>query len=954
MKKASKKGDDNAKKGKSKHHDKSDYQKNHNVHGRSNNRYNDSYNSHNSDHNKTFYREYQSKEEIASGIASHRYYVGKLRITPSKRRNAYVTVTDDNESIDILLEGEQDRNRALEGDDVVLEIEPISKWNEVMRPSESELMGDNVEDAITNIDNPKVDGDANESIGDSLWCPNYNLISDFGAKMTVNESETPMPVERDTAQYSNTVDGRGFENGNNESSVLYGNLARFAAEKSLQPKGKVVGIWERNVKGRIVGQIQLPHSVANQDKKEGTASSSCMRLPESEMKLFFHPSDVKYPNCIINRMDLPGNFIENPIDYASHIFSVELDTTNWSCRSKFPTAINVKSIGECGSIESETAAIVIENNISDKPFTDAMIMSLSEVLGKSFCENLISTSGTGTSVEDFYWQIPQHEIDKRLDLRDTCIFTIDPPTAKDLDDALHITRINEDTVEVGVHIADVSYFVRPGSLLDEEAKNRATSVYLVQRVIPMLPSILCEVLCSLNPNVDRLAYSCIWKMKLDGTMCDEPPWIGRTVIRCCAKIDYPTAQHMIDGLIAVQPIPPGVTDLSLLNQRYISPYWEKHRIPTMHTCEKVMADVILMNEVAMNRRKLRLAHGALVLNSTKLTFHLDHNGNPDRIAPYIVRDSNRLVEEYMLLANYLVAMESLNRVGDFAFLRNHPAPDSSKMTSLVDVSNFMNWGLDVSSANSMQQSLSRMTANSSPEVLKAMTALLMQPMQLANYIVAGGIESSKWQHYALSIPYYTHFTSPIRRYADVMVHRLLEGGVDAAFPGSDLLWQLSGVERDDHCASAHGDAVKSKKMYIDALGDIAHHCNDRKKASKAAQERSDIVYLAVHLINNTQLSDAIVIGIGPKTFSVLTTDQYGGLNKKLFIDEMDGIESGYNEHMKTLTLTNKGKVRNKKGHLEYGFDTLHLTLMTQITVSLSTKNCVPIDISVKLVGTKRE
>ncbi|CAN0555168.1 unnamed protein product, partial [Ectocarpus sp. 8 AP-2014] len=144
------------------------------------------------------------------------------------------------------------------------------------------------------------------------------------------------------------------------------------------------------------------------------------------------------------------------------------------------------------------------------------------------------------------WKIPKEEISKRRDLRATRIFTIDPTGARDLDDALSITPLADGTFEIGVHIADVTYFVRPNSDLDREARRRATTVYLVQQAIPMLPPLLCEELCSLNPQVDRLTYSCIWRMNVDGTLVDKPAWFGRTVIRSCCKLDYQTAQHMIE------------------------------------------------------------------------------------------------------------------------------------------------------------------------------------------------------------------------------------------------------------------------------------------------------------------------------------------------------------------------------------------------------------------------
>lgn len=181
-------------------------------------------------------------------------------------------------------------------------------------------------------------------------------------------------------------------------------------------------------------------------------------------------------------------------------------------------------------------------NHGDFPHT--VLQSLKTFLPK---ENDEVDSGANTRGSN--WKIPDEEIAKRRDLRKERIFTIDPTSARDLDDALSVTPLADGTVEIGVHIADVTFFVKPNSDLDTEARRRGTTVYLVQRAIPMLPPLLCDELCSLHPDVDRLAFSCIWKMNADGTRVDEPAWFGRTVIRSCCKLDYQTAQRMIDGSI---------------------------------------------------------------------------------------------------------------------------------------------------------------------------------------------------------------------------------------------------------------------------------------------------------------------------------------------------------------------------------------------------------------------
>eukprot|EP00605_Chrysophyceae_sp_TOSAG23-4_P000687 GSChrysophyteH1.ASY1.ANO1.771.1 assembled CDS len=200
---------------------------------------------------------------------------------------------------------------------------------------------------------------------------------------------------------------------------------------------------------------------------------------------YFTPSDSRFGKIYVPRLCLPEAFQNDPFSGLKQIYIVTL-AEDWSVRSRMPQAADVRcvSIGEFGSIATETEALLIQANCNHQPYSEDAVEPL--------------PSG---------WNIPPAEVAKRRDLRDTRIFTIDPPNAKDLDDALHITPLDDGTYEIGVHIADVSYFLQPNTSLDEEAQKRATSVYLVQKVIPMLPSILCEQLCSLNPNVRVMSLS---------------------------------------------------------------------------------------------------------------------------------------------------------------------------------------------------------------------------------------------------------------------------------------------------------------------------------------------------------------------------------------------------------------------------------------------------------------
>ena len=258
-----------------------------------------------------------------------------------------------------------------------------------------------------------------------------------------------------------------------------------SAALQLQPTAKVIAILQGLHRKTWVGCLTPPSNLRMEEK-----------LPNSTLFVVFRPHDPRYPFLRVERHVMPLAFIERPMHMENHIFLAEV-SDNWPAKCKSPLASSVRSIGEMGVIQHETEALLAQFGIDSGPFSEDSLQSLQQF-----------TNSAGESS----WKIPNEEITKRRDLRGHRIFTIDPSTAKDLDDALHITSLGDGTYELGVHIADVSFFLRPNTALDAEARERATSVYLVQRVVPMLPSTLCEDLCSLNPNVDRLAFSCICKI----------------------------------------------------------------------------------------------------------------------------------------------------------------------------------------------------------------------------------------------------------------------------------------------------------------------------------------------------------------------------------------------------------------------------------------------------------
>ncbi len=341
-----------------------------------------------------------------------------------------------------------------------------------------------------------------------------------------------------------------------------------------------------------------------------------------------------------------------------------------------------------------------------------------------------------TESETVTTELDPEEIKNRRDMRDTTTFTIDPVDAKDFDDALSIKKLNNGNWEIGVHIADVSHYVRPGTAMDAEALNRSNSVYLVDRVIPMLPEQLSNMACSLRPKEDKYTFSAIFEMDDTGKVYKE--WFGKTVIHSDRRFAYEEAQEIIEGAEG-----------------------------------DYKDEILLFDKIAKILRDKRLKKGALSIESEEVRFKLDDNGYPESLMIKVSKDANKLIEEFMLLANRKVAeLIGKNKAGKdkipFVY-RVHDKPDPAKV-ELFNV--FINkFGYDIEFSN-VDEIATKMNALLEDIRYKNEYSLIqnmaIRSMAKATY------ETQNIGHYGLAFEHYTHFTSPIRRYADLVVHRILQ------------------------------------------------------------------------------------------------------------------------------------------------------------------------------------
>ncbi|KAG5458336.1 MAG: hypothetical protein BJ554DRAFT_1450, partial [Olpidium bornovanus] len=399
-------------------------------------------------------------------------------------------------------------------------------------------------------------------------------------------------------------------------------------------------------------------------------------------------------------------------------------------------------LGEFGIVEVETEAILVNNGVSDEPFLDHVL------------ESLPLAVRTGT------WSIPDVEISARRDLRGERVFSIDPLSARDLDDALHIKELENGNFEVGVHIADVTYFVLPGSKVDEEAAPLTSMIFRVG--IPMLPPALCENLCSLNPGQDKLCFSVVWEMDSTGNILNE--WIGRTVIRYVENV-----KHLIPNCLAFASCR-SVCKLAYEHAQKIieGGHLEGCGIDFFNAvATDIETDLQALHKISQELRARRFKSGALSMGSVKLTFDLDEDGQPAHCAVYKQKEANRLIEEvwrrFMLLANMKVAEKISAAFTDQALLRQHGIPSERRMNDLAKAAAKLGFELDVSSAGALNKSIETIEELHGSDMAQVVRTLCIRPMLRARYFCAGVTNMKNFGHYALNVPLYTHFTSPIRR-----------------------------------------------------------------------------------------------------------------------------------------------------------------------------------------------
>ena len=453
----------------------------------------------------------------------------------------------------------------------------------------------------------------------------------------------------------------------------------------------------------------------------------------------------------------------NKINKAENGDVVLVSLESWEKNEDSPKGEVIKVLGKPGEHNTEIHAILAEYGLpSEFP---------KEV------EDYANTLDTS---------ITQEEIAKRRDMRKTLTFTIDPKDAKDFDDALSFEVLDNGLYEIGIHIADVSHYLQEGTILDDEAYERATSVYLVDRVVPMLPEVLSNSACSLRPNEEKYTFSAVFQMNDKAEVKNE--WFGRTVTYSDARFAYEEAQAIIETKTNQIPEEVAITGTSYL-------------------ADQKVADAILkMDEMAKVMRSKRMKDGAISFDKVEVKFNLDEQANPIGVFFKTSQDANKLIEEFMLLANRKVAEFIGKKSPKKTFVyRVHDEPDASKLAALQGVVSKFGYKLNLKDRNSISSSLNGLLSDvQGKKEQNLVDTLTIRTMSKAEYT------THNIGHYGLAFDYYTHFTSPIRRYPDVMVHRLLQQYLDGDKSVSEAIYE----EKCNHSSNMENLSTKAERDSI--------------------------------------------------------------------------------------------------------------------------------------------
>ncbi|PVI08565.1 RNB-domain-containing protein [Periconia macrospinosa] len=759
---------------------------------------------------KTLFTPYLPQATLPALLSDGQLVAGILRVNKKNRSDAYVTTTD--LDADIFICGSKDRNRALEGDLVAIELLDVDEvWGQKREKEEKKKRKDNADPRGSNI-----------AVNDATTQPETSQ-GEGGIRRRGSLRQRPTQKKNDDVE----VEGQSLllmeeEEINDEQKPLYA--------------GHVVAVIERVAGQMFSGTLGLlrPSSQATKEKQEAERAaregSNARFQPERQQDkpkiVWFKPTDKRVPLIAIPTEQAPRDFVEKHQDYANRIFVACIK--RWPITSLHPFGTLVEQLGEMGDHKVETDALLRDNNFGPDDFSDAVIKNV------GFADWSVENDG-------------EAELAKRRDFRSEETFTIDPNGAKELDDAIHFKYLEDGRVEIGFHVSDVAYFIKPNSLVDREAKKRGTAVYLMDRAVNMLPPRLSSEICCLSPGEDRYTVSVVFKVDPNsGRVFEDETWIGKSIIKSVGKLAYEEVDAVISG--------------------------KDHEVSAGRA-----KDIKMLHHIAQKFRQARLGDRAADVSSLRLLYQLDDENVPVEANIFTSSPSHECIEELEYKTNAFVAKKIAAGLPEKALLRRQASPNPRRLQTIAERMNAIGYSIDTTSSGTLQNSLFQVDDE---DIRKGMETLVVKSMPRAKYFVAGKLSEDQHAHYALNLPLYTHFTNPSRRYADIVVHRQLEAVLS--------------------------DGAIEFTEDVEVLAKTAEMCNTKKDSAHAAQEQSVHIEACRHMdkIREDQggdlISEGIVLCVYESAFDVLIPEF--GFEKRVHCDQLPLKKAEFDKNKRLLEL----------------------------------------------------
>uniref|UniRef100_A0A0K0EQH3 RNB domain-containing protein n=1 Tax=Strongyloides stercoralis TaxID=6248 RepID=A0A0K0EQH3_STRER len=807
---------------------------------------------------KSFFVPYITQDQVSRGLKNNQLVSGIIRVNQKNYEESYIDNPEGDDQVDVLILGLHDRNRALHGDIVVVKYKDRMNW--VVRENlyqswregklgnvldddgqpisippviEANLPKSEMDDLldfmpaafrsrIEKIEEDKMDVDLSKLI--------YSRVEllNIAAKMQLelrkrNEDEKALchlcadackavrklqlsRIQHDDDDEFECPDSPGQRKLTAAGSrrVVFRTLNDMPAEDwgipdiCLQKTAEVVYIKEERHTRMAVGQLK-PLSDGNKNYA------------------LFSPADPRMPRMMIPSDQLPDKFYEGPGDFTKFIFVAKL--IEWNERSQFARGKLYRPIGLSTEVDSQIKGILMSNGVEFKEFTPNSMSSLKYLTADEFV-------------------ITPKDLEVRRDYRSEKTISIDPKNSKDIDDLIHIKCLKNidgkgsNGYEVGVHIADVTHFLESKSELDEWAQRRGESLYMTGKTIPMLPEILSEELCGLLKGRDRFAISVVWKITESGEVIDE--WIGKTIVNSKGQLSYGDVNKLLEDSEEV------------LNEDILN----------------VKDDLITFKNLYTVLNEKRRQSGYLYLPKPKIVFTLAENTSvPVSISMEKGGIAKEIVAELMTMANCSVARRLETDYPKLAILRRQARPKQKILQDTVDFCSKLGYNIDASSPKTIADFLDSLLNDpiSKNTVYPVITQLLSKPMQMAQYVCAGlTMNEEECKHYALNTELYTHFTAPIRRYADIMAHRLLSASL-----GHSKISDLA-----------------PKHMEI-----ICKNSNEKRLSARTCMEACDELYLGYIIKEFGKLEQVgVVVSILDQAFEVYFPKL--GISKRVYTNRL--------------------------------------------------------------------